>query len=112
MKYMLDTNICIYIIRGKPSRLLQRLTSYPVSDICVSSMTVAELQYGVQRSRYPQQNQTALDRFLLPLNVLDLDYSAAVSYGHVRAYLESQGTPIGSLDTLIAAHAVSKSLIL
>jgi tRNA(fMet)-specific endonuclease VapC len=112
MRYMLDTNICIYVIRGKPAGLLQKLTSYPISDIAVSSVTVAELQFGVQRSNYPQQNQLALNQFLVPLNILDFDYDAATAYGEVRAYLEAQGTPIGSLDTLIAAHALSRNLTL
>jgi tRNA(fMet)-specific endonuclease VapC len=112
MRYMLDTNICIYIIRGKPAKLLQKVTSYLISDIAVSSITVAELQFGVQRSNYPQQNQLALNQFLVPLNILDFDYDAAAAHGVIRANLEAQGTQIGSLDTLIAAHALSKNLAL
>ena len=67
MKYMLDTNICIYVIRGKPAVVLQKLTSQPVSDIAISSITAAELQFGVERSANPQQNRLALNQFLVPL---------------------------------------------
>jgi tRNA(fMet)-specific endonuclease VapC len=112
MKYLLDTNICIYLIRGTSAVLLQKLTAHPVSDIAISSITVAELQFGVQKSGQPQQNQQALGRFILPFNIVDFDYNAAIAYGHLRAYLNSQGMPIGSLDTLIAAQALSKSLII
>ncbi len=112
MRYMLDTNICIYIIRGKPPQLLQKLTAYPVSDIAVSSITIAELQFGVERSSQPQQNQLALNQFLIPLNILDFDYEAASSYGSIRADLETRGLQIGSLDTLIAAHAFSRNLVI
>src|SRR2546427_810309 len=109
---MLDTNICVYLIRGKPANLLRKLAGQPISDIGISSITVAELQFGVQRSSRPAQNQLALDQFLIPLNILDFDYDAAAAYGRVRAHLEAQGTPIGSLDTLIAAHALSRGLTL
>lgn len=111
MKYLLDTNICVGIIRQKRPKLLQKLTQYSISDITVSSITVAELQFGVQKSSYPAQNSQALIQFLAPLTLLDFDYRAAEAYGHIRAYLEAQGTPIGSLDTLIAAHALSRNLI-
>jgi tRNA(fMet)-specific endonuclease VapC len=112
MKYMLDTNICVQIIRYKPPGLLQKLMQHPVSDVGVSSVTVAELHFGVHRSSQPAQNRHALEQFLIPLTVLDFDQDAAMSYGLTRAYLEAQGTPIGSLDTLIAAHALSRNLTL
>jgi tRNA(fMet)-specific endonuclease VapC len=75
-------------------------------------ITVAELEYGVHRSQHQAQNQQALVQFLVPLAILDFDYDAAVAYGHIRGYLEALGTPIGSLDTLIAAHALSQQLTL
>ncbi|HEX8221037.1 MAG TPA: type II toxin-antitoxin system VapC family toxin [Chloroflexia bacterium] len=112
MKYMLDTSICVHLIRQKPSELLRRMTMQAVPDICVSSITVAELQYGVQRSSQPQRNQHAFEQFLIPLIILDFDYDASLTYGRIRAQLEAQGTPIGSLDTLIAAHAFSQGLTL
>jgi tRNA(fMet)-specific endonuclease VapC len=105
--YLLDTNICIHLIRHKPAALLERLTSLPVGDVGVSAITVAELQAGVRKSREPERNAEALAMLLLPLVVADFDYAATEAYGRVRAYLESAGTPIGPLDTLIAGHAVS-----
>ncbi|MEJ5198050.1 MAG: type II toxin-antitoxin system VapC family toxin [Anaerolineae bacterium] len=107
MRFLLDTDICIYLIRHKPAGLLRKLTAQPIGDVGVSSITVAELQYGVQRSSRPEQNAEALTLFLLPLVVADFDYRAAEAYGRIRARLESNGTPIGPLDTLIAAHAAS-----
>ncbi len=112
MKYLLDTNICIYVIRKKTEHLIRRFTSQKVGDIGISAITVSELQYGIQRSSKPVQNQEALDRFLVPLTILDYDYAASVAYGRIRATLEAAGTPVGSLDTLIAAHALSQNLIL
>jgi tRNA(fMet)-specific endonuclease VapC len=107
MKYMLDTDICIDLIRRKPPALLARIQAAAIGDIGVSSVTVAELSYGAHRSQQPQQNQQALEQFLLPLLIVDFDYAAALVYGQIRADLERRDTPIGSLDTLIAAHALS-----
>lgn len=112
MRFMLDTNICVYLIRGRSTKLLQTLANQAISDISVSAITVAELQFGVSKSRQQAQNQQALNQFILPLTVLDFDYDATILYGQIRAHLEAQGTPIGSLDTLIAAHALSKNLTL
>ena len=112
MKLMLDTNICIYIIKQRPPEVLTRFNAYVVGDIAVSSITVAELQFGVQRSQTPERNQPALDQFLLPLTVVGFDQAAAVTYGQVRTSLERNGRPIGPLDTLIAAHALSLKLSL
>ena len=106
MKLLLDTNICIYVIKQKPPEVLQRFTRFAVGELAVSSITAAELVYGVQKSRRPAQNLQAIEQFLLPLVVAEFDYAAAVVYGEVRAELERQGRPIGALDTLIAAHAL------
>jgi tRNA(fMet)-specific endonuclease VapC len=107
MKYMLDTNICIYLIKQKPPQVMEEFAMLSFGDIGVSTITVAELQYGVQKSQRPEQNQQALGQFLIPLVIADFDQDAAVAYGAIRASLEQHGTPIGSLDTLIAAHALS-----
>ena len=112
MKYLLDTNICVLLIRQKSPQILARLTSHPIIDIGISAITVAELQYGVQKSTRPAQNQQALDQFLLALVVVPFDEQDAVAYGQIRAYLEVQDLPIGALDTLIAAQAVQYNLIL
>lgn len=112
MKLMLDTNICIYIIKQKPPEVLARFNQYHVGDIALSAITVSELQYGIRKSQQSTRNQQALDQFLLPLIIVPFDHAAAVTYGDVRASLERQGKPIGPLDTLIAAHALSLDLVL
>lgn len=112
MKLMLDTNICIAIIRRRPKDILQKFSSYQVGDICISSITLAELRYGVSKSLYQEQNQVALDEFILPLEVAAFDHTAALFYGGLRSTLEKQGTPIGPLDTMIGAHALSLNLTL
>ena len=112
MRYLLDTNICIQIIRRKPSELLSRLTALPMGDVGLSTITAAELHVGVQKSRDPARNAEALTMFLLPLEIAAFDYAATEAYGRIRAALESAGTPIGPLDTLIAGHAASLNVIL
>ncbi len=112
MIYLLDTNICIYLIKRRPPQVLERFRRCAVGDIGLSTVTLAELQYGVAKSLFPAQNQQALDAFTLPLEVVAFDAAAAVAYGPVRAALERQGTPIGALDLLIAAHALSLGVTL
>ena len=107
MKYLLDTNICIALIRQKPARLIQRLTSLQPGDAGISSITLAELFHGVEKSAHPEQNMSALEQFLLPLDLADFDQNAALAYGKIRTDLERTGQLIGSMDMLIAAHAVS-----
>ncbi len=105
MKYLLDTNICIYIINERPARVLERFKRFAVGDLGVSSITVAELAFGVAKSR-SARNRSALEAFLLPLNVAPFDLIAAFAYGDLRAELERRGEPIGALDMQIAAHAL------
>lgn len=112
MKLMLDTNICIAIIKQKPKDILKRFSAYQVGDICISSVTLAELRYGVAKSQYQEKNQVALNEFILPLEVSSFDEAAALYYGMLRATLEKQGKPIGSLDTMIGAHALSLNVTL
>ena len=112
MKYLLDTNICIAMIRNRPADLIKKLTSHRPGDVGVSVITVAELVHGAQKSAQPEQNMMALDQFLLPLDVADFDQSAAAAYGQIRAYLEKKGMLIGSMDMLIAAHALSLDVVL
>jgi len=105
--WLLDTNICIYLIKRKPERVLQRLRALDIATVGVSSITVAELQYGVAKSARPEHNALALAALLAPLDVCAFDDAAAAVYGGVRAELERAGTPIGSMDLLIAAHALA-----
>ncbi|MCK9275215.1 MAG: type II toxin-antitoxin system VapC family toxin [Syntrophales bacterium] len=107
MRYMLDTNICIYVIKRKPADVIERFKRTPISDIGISSITLSELMYGAKKSSKPEQNLLALSQFAAPLEILPYDDNAARYYGDVRTYLEKKGTPIGSLDMLIAAHALS-----
>ena len=105
MTYMLDTNICIYVMKKKPENVLRRFREEMDGGICISSITLAELEYGMKHSSDPVKNEQALLRFLAPLSVLPFGAAAASEYGEIRAYLQSRGTPIGPLDMLIAAHA-------
>ena len=107
MKFMLDTNTCIYIIKQKPSEVIERFKRTKISQIGISSITLSELFYGVSKSSKPKQNQVALAQFIAPLVIMPYGDEAAQYYGDIRANLEKQGTPIGSLDMLIAAHALS-----
>ena len=111
MKYILDTDICIYIINKKPAKVLRKFERYPVYEFGISSITHAELQYGVEKSENKNTNQAALDEFLLPLTILPFQGKRLVSrYGEIRTALESKGQTIGPLDMLIAAHALSLDL--
>ncbi|MBX7254669.1 MAG: type II toxin-antitoxin system VapC family toxin [Candidatus Promineofilum sp.] len=107
MKYLLDTDICIYLIKRRPESVVRHLAAQQVGDVGVSAVTVAELRYGVARSAQTERNARALELFLAPLVIADFDDGAATAYGAVRAALERAGAPIGALDTLIAAHALS-----
>lgn len=112
IKYMLDTNICIYIIKQKPQNVIERFRETKVSEIGVSSITLSELEYGVMKSTNREQNKLALTQFIAPIEIMSYDDAAAQHYGKIRADLERQGTPIGSLDMLIAANALSLNSVL
>lgn len=110
MKLMLDTNICIYIIKRRPPAVLERFKQYEIGDIAISAITLSELRYGVAKSREREGNAVALDQFVTPLEILPYDEVAAQAYGTIRATLEQAGTPIGAMNLLIASHAVSQRL--
>ena len=110
MSYLLDTDTCVAIIRKRPARVLQRLKQQPPGTVGVSAITVGELSTGAAKSIQPERNAEALVQFLLPLEIHTFDYGAAQAYGSLRVALEQQGAPIGSMDVLIAAHAVSLDL--
>jgi tRNA(fMet)-specific endonuclease VapC len=112
MIYLLDTNICIYIIRNRPPQVIDRIKSCGVGDVAVSAITLAELEYGAAKSSRPDQNREALLVFASPLEILPFDDNAALHYGDIRTYLERLGQPIGAKDMLIAAHARSIPLTL
>lgn len=112
MKYMLDTNICIEIIRHRSPKLLNRLVACQMGDVGVSSVTLAELAYGAEKSSLRDQNLIALQQFILPVEVASFDLLAAMEYGKIRAALEESGNLIGSMDMLIAAHASALRVVL
>lgn len=102
---LLDTNICIYIINQRKPEVLKHFAKYQPGDLSVSFITAAELRYGAAKSQNSQKTNAALDHFLAPFDVLPLDENVTQTYAHLRATLEKSGTPIGPLDTFIAAHA-------
>ena len=112
MRYMLDTNIIAYAKNKRPESVLKRLMQYQPEDICISSITFAELEYGVYNSQRPAQNQLALMTFLSHIQILPFESEAAKEYGIIRAELTKRGNLIGANDLLIAAHAKSLNLIL
>ena len=107
MKRMLDTNVCIDIIKERPRSVLDRFKDHTVGDVGISVVTLAELEYGVSASSRPTKNREALDQFVSPLEIAPFDRAATAAYGRLRAALEKKGQVIGSMDLLIAAHAVS-----
>jgi tRNA(fMet)-specific endonuclease VapC len=111
-KYMLDTNICIYIIKNKPLGVKEKLSLITPEDICLSSVTVSELFYGAEKSQYSQKNKEALENFLINFNIMDYGYEASKAYGKIRAHLEKTGDIIGAMDLMISAHALSLRTIL
>jgi tRNA(fMet)-specific endonuclease VapC len=112
MNFLIDTNICIYIMNKRPPEVLRRFKEKKVGQVCISSITVSELQYGVTKSKLQKQNSRRLDEFLTPFEILPYDEHASKFYGEIRSQLESQGSIIGPLDLLIAAHALSQNLVL
>jgi len=105
--YMLDTNICIYLIKNNPPHVRVHFEALQPGDILLSSITLAELMYGISKSRHKERNLAALEMFLMPLEIVHFDMPAAEKYGDIRADLERSGQIIGGNDLFIAAHALS-----
>ena len=110
MRYMLDTNICIYAIKHKPEKVFLKLQETDPEDVCISSITYAELVHGVEKSASVERNRVAISLLLSNIEIKDFDVKAADEYGKIRADLEKKGTPIGPLDMMIAGHAKSLGL--
>ncbi len=109
---MLDTNICIYIIKNRPPQVREKLQSFKISELCLSTITVSELMYGAYKSQFVEKNLKAIEGFLLPFEIVEYDYRASVAYGKIRADLEKKGKVIGNMDMQIAGHALSLDLLL
>jgi tRNA(fMet)-specific endonuclease VapC len=112
MKYLIDTNICIYIMNNRPAMVIHKFKRFEPGQIGISVITISELQYGVAKSKYRKKNEQRLEEFLTPLEILIYDEIAAKTYGSIRFQLEKGGWPIGPLDLLIAAQAIGHKLIL
>ena len=112
MKYLLDTNICIYALNRRPPEVLERLRAEGQEAVAISVITMLELRQGAHKSQHPEKTHGKLDLFLGPLRILPFDEKAALEGARIRAHLEQQGKPIGDLDSLIAAHACSRNLVM
>jgi len=112
MRYLIDTNICIYILNKKPRNVIQKFKQIPVGEICVSTITIAELQYGTAKSSNKEKNYQRLKEFMIPFKILPFSEKSTQFYGELRYQLEKSGETIGPFDLLIAADALSNNLIL
>ena len=112
MHYLLDTNICIYLIKKRSPEVLERFRQHSPQDVAISTITLFELEYGVEKSQYRERSKDALAKFLLPLNLINLDRSSAVEAAIIRAQLEKNGMPIGPYDLFIAGLARSRDMTL
>lgn len=110
--YLLDTNICIYVMKNAYPALTQKVLSFKPSNLCISSITVFELEYGAAKSNWGEKTRQSMQMFLAPFNILSFDSRDAASAGIIRGYLEKQGSPIGSYDVQIAGQAVARSMIM
>jgi tRNA(fMet)-specific endonuclease VapC len=111
LQYMLDTNICIYVMKNYPAKLRERFNNL-AEQLCISAITLGELHFGAEKSARPPENLQAVEEFTARLEILPFSPKAAVHYGQVRAELERAGKPVGSLDMLIAAHARAEGLVI
>ena len=112
MKYLIDTNICIYIMNKRPVKVITKFKRFEVGDIGISIITLSELCYGVAKSTQRELNRQRLNEFITPFEMLAYDELAAEAYGDIRFQLEKSGRPIGPFDMLIASQALSRNLVL
>ncbi|PLR50670.1 type II toxin-antitoxin system tRNA(fMet)-specific endonuclease VapC [Chimaeribacter arupi] len=111
LKYMLDTNICIYTIKNKPQSVREMFNQH-YEQMCISSVTLMELIYGAEKSASPEKNLRVVEGFIARLEVLNYDINAAIQTGQIRAELAKAGAPVGPYDSMIAAHARALGLVL
>jgi tRNA(fMet)-specific endonuclease VapC len=112
MKYLLDTNTCIYLIKKRPAHMADHFKRLRIGDVGISAVTLSELAYGVANSLHLEQNELALQEFIAPLEIAAYPPEAAMTYGHLRADLKKKGKLMGPLDMLIAAHALYLGIVL
>ena len=109
---LLDTNICIYILKNKPIKILEKFKNFSIGDLKIISITVAELYFGAYNSSYVEKNISIIEKFLIPFEIINFDEKTAIEYGKIKAKLKKNGNIIGELDMQIAAIAISHNLIL
>jgi tRNA(fMet)-specific endonuclease VapC len=109
--YLLDTNICIYIVNKHPVEIINRLEKYQPSEIKISSITAAEMEYGASKSKHREKNREALKNFMSPFDIINFDSMDAEIYGIIRAELERNGNIIGPYDMQLAAQALRADCI-
>ena len=109
---MLDTNICIYIIKNRPESVKKRFEAFSIGELCISVITVSELVYGAYKSQFVEKNLKAIEGFLMPFEIVDYDMEASMAYGKIRATLEKKGQVIGNMYMQIAGHALSLDMTL
>ena len=112
IRYMLDTDICSYVIRERPLEVYEKFKKVKVNQLCISVVTYAELIYGVEHSSSREINRPIIDDFVRHLDIITWDREAAEHYGKIRAFLRAKGSIIGSMDMMIAAHARSQNMTL
>lgn len=112
MKYLLDTNVCVDYLTGRHPQVISRIQQEKPANMCTSSVVVAELRFGADKSKRKKSNHGLLDVFLSELRCMDFDAEAANVFGRVRTSLERRGKPIGPYDTMIAAHVIRLGCIL
>jgi tRNA(fMet)-specific endonuclease VapC len=112
MKYLLDTDICSYIIRKRPETLIKKFKSIPLGEIGISVITICEFESGIPGSAHSEKLRSAIDTFLSPFSIIDFQQTDAISFGIIDSYLQSKGIPIGDMDAMIASQAISRGLIL
>ncbi len=111
-RYLLDTNICIYIKNHRPAEVLARFTKLPPGKVVMSAITYGELCFGAEKSSKPKETRHILEHLIALIPVLALDVGVSTHYGKIRQYLQASGKPIGNNDLWIAAHALASKLIL
>ena len=109
---LLDTNICIYVMKNAYPALTQKVLSFDPFNLCISSITVFELEYGAAKSNWGEKTRQSMQMFLAPFNIIGFDSKDAASAGIIRGYLEKQGSPIGPYDVQIAGQAISRSMLM
>jgi len=109
---MLDTNICIYIIKNRPQSVREKFHKYDIGELVISTITVSELMYGVYKSQYVEKNLKVIENFLMPFEIVEYDYTTSIEYGKIRAFLEKKGQVIGNMDMQIAGHALALDVTL